>query len=170
MRKITVFYAWQDDTDRRFNHHLIRMAFELAAARINADAALAVNVHVDADTEGVPGWAPVTQTILDKIDSCDIFAPDVTFVCKTASGKLIPNPNVMFESGYAFRARTYKAMMPIMNTAFGPPEKLPFDMGHLRHPITYYVEPTAKNAERRAVRAKLSEEIEQKLRLQIAAT
>lgn len=170
MRKISVFYAWQDDTERRFNRHLIRMAFEMAASRINADIALGVNVRIDADTEGVPGWAPITQTILDKIDQCDIFAPDLTFVATTAGGKLIPNPNVMFESGYTLKARTYKAMMPIMNTAFGPPEKLPFDMGHLRHPITYYIEPTAKNAERRAVRARLSEEVEQKLRLQIAAT
>jgi hypothetical protein len=24
-----------------------------------------------------------------------------------------------------------------MNRAFGPPEKLPFDLGHLRHPLTY---------------------------------
>ncbi len=170
MRKICVFYAWQDDTDRRFNRHLIRMAFEMAASRINADVTLGVSVHIDSDTEGVLGWAPVTQTILDKIENCDIFAPDVTFVCTIEAGKLIPNPNVMFESGYAFRARTYKSMMPIMNTASGPPEKLPFDLGHLRHPITYDIKPTAKNAERRSVRARLSEEIEQKLRLQIAAT
>lgn len=159
-----------NDTDRRFNRHLIRMAFEMAVARINKDATLGVNVYIDSDTEGVPGWAPITQTILDKIDHCDIFAPDVTFVCKTEAGKLIPNPNVMFKSGYAFRALTYKAMMPVMNTAYGQSERLPFDMGHLRHPITYYVEATAGNQERRAVRARLVDDIEKTLRLQIAAT
>jgi hypothetical protein len=36
-----------------------------------------------------------------------------------------------------FRLVDDGAMMPVMNTAFGPPGKLPFDMGHLRHPITY---------------------------------
>src|SRR6202011_111357 len=64
----------------------------------------------------------------------------------------------------------YAALMPIMNTAYGPPEQLPFDMGHLRHPIQYHLAPTAKNAERRAARNALSLEIEKKLRLQIVAT
>jgi hypothetical protein len=74
------------------------------------------------------------------------------------------------EYGYALRAKTYTAMMPVMNTAFGPPEELPFDMGHLRHPIQYHAETTAKDAERRALRQGLSQQLEAKLRLQIAAT
>jgi hypothetical protein len=60
--------------------------------------------------------------------------------------------------------------MPIMNTAFGPPEQLPFDMAHLRHPIQYVAEPTTKNAERRTARNALASEIERVLRLQIVAT
>jgi hypothetical protein len=124
---------------------------------------------VESDTEGVPGRAPVTMTILEKIEKCDIL-PGITFVAKPESGKLIPNANVMFEAGYAMHALTFKAMMPIMNSFNGPPEKLPFDMGHLRHPLTYWVEPTAKNAERRDVRARLTKDLEEKLRMQIAAT
>jgi hypothetical protein len=170
MRTITVFYAWQSDTPQRFNRHLIRIALEAAAERINQDTALKVEVRIDADTEGVPGQPPITETILGKIANCDIFVPDVTFVAKTDAGKLIPNPNVMTEYGYAIRARTYSAMMPVMNTAFGPPEKLPFDMAHLRHPIQYSVEPTAKDAERRTARNALASEIETVLRLQIVAT
>lgn len=61
-------------------------------------------------------------------------------------------------------------MMPVMNTAHGPPEKLPFDMGHLRHPMQYRLEPTAKKAERRAVWKDLSDKFENVLRLMIAAT
>lgn len=76
----------------------------------------------------------------------------------------------MTEYGYALCAKTHAAMMPVMNTAFGPPEELPFDMGHLRHPIQYNVDPTAKPAQRRAVRRALSKEFEEKLRLQIVAT
>jgi hypothetical protein len=170
MRTITIFYAWQSDTPQRFNRHLIRIALEAAANRINQDTALEVEVCIDADTEGVPGQPPITETILGKIADCDIFVPDVTFVAKTSAGKLIPNPNVMTEYGYAIRARTYSAMMPIMNTAFGPPEQLPFDMAHLRHPIQYVAEPTTKNAERRIARNALSLDIEKVLRLQIAAT
>jgi len=57
-----------------------------------------------------------------------------------------------------------------MNTAFGPPEELPFDMGHLRYPIQYSIAADATNAERREARAKLSRTVEERLRLQITAT
>jgi hypothetical protein len=60
-------------------------------------------------------------------------------------------------------------MMPVMNTAYGIAEKLPFDMGHLRHPIRYELPAAAKNAERRAVRKALTEEFEAILRLMVAA-
>ena len=64
----------------------------------------------------------------------------------------MPKPNVMLEYGYALRARSHSVMIPVMNVAYGPADKLPFDMGHLRHPLQYQLPATAKNAERRAVR------------------
>lgn len=169
MRKITAFYAWQSDTPERFNRHLIRIALQDAAKRIT-DSMTDVELVVDYDTAGVPGQPPITETILRKIDACDIFIPDVSFVASMNGGKLVPNPNVMTEYGYALRAKTHAAMMPVMNTAFGPPSELPFDMGHLRHPMQYHVDPKAKPAQRRAVRQALSQQIEEKLRFQIVAT
>ena len=142
---------------------------EVAARRINDDPLLNTELRIDSDTEGVPGQPPVTETILNKIGTCDIFAPDLTFVARTDGGKLIPNPNVMVEYGYALRAKSHAAMLPVMNTAFGPPGNLPFDMGHLRHPIQYCASPAAKNAERRAARKQLSENIEEALRIMLTA-
>jgi hypothetical protein len=170
MRKVTAFYAWQSDTPEKINRHFIRIALDEAARRICADSSLGVELVIESDTEGVLGQAPVTDVILEKIDGCDIFIPDLTFVARTEGGKLIPNPNVLTEYGYAFKAKTYTAMMAVMNTAFGPPEQLPFDMGHLRHPIQYRIEPTATDGERREARRKLSEELERILRLHIVAT
>jgi hypothetical protein len=170
VKDFIVFYAWQSDTLQRHNRFLIRMALEQAATRISADVAIGTRVRIDADTEGVVGQPPVSDTILGKIQTCDVFVPDFTFVATTEGGKLVPNPNVMLEYGYALRARGYPAMMPVMNTAYGPPEKLPFDMGHLRHPMQYLLEPRAKNAERRAVRKSLSDKFEDVLRLMIIAT
>lgn len=170
MRKIVAFYAWQSDTARQVNSDFIRIALTEAAQRITKDKSLEVEVSVDSDTEGIPGTPPVTETILKKIAACDIFVPDLTFVARTDGGKFVPNPNVMTEYGYALRAKTHAAMLPVMNTAFGPVEELPFDMGHLRRPIQYHVEASAKDLERRDSRAKLSEDIERALRLQIAAT
>jgi hypothetical protein len=76
----------------------------------------------------------------------------------------------MAEFGYALHAKTHAALMPVMNTAFGPPEQLPFDLAHPRNPIQYHCVATAGNDERRDVRARLSRKLEERLRLQIKAT
>jgi hypothetical protein len=170
VKDFTVFFAWQSDTLQRNNRFLIRLALEEAGKRISNDVAIRTKVRIDSDTEGVLGQPPVSDTILAKIESCDVFAPDFTLVATTEGGKPVPNPNVMLEYGHALRAKGYGVMMPVMNTAHGPPEKLPFDMGHLRHPLQYRLEPTAKKAERRAVWKDLSEKFENILRLMIAAT
>ena len=97
MRPVTIFWAWQSDSPTEINKDFIRIALQDAADRINADSNLGVTITVDSDTEGVPGTPRVTDTILSKIEKCDIFFPDVTFVAKTGDGKHIPNPNVMTE-------------------------------------------------------------------------
>jgi hypothetical protein len=164
--KLTVFYAWQSDTPLKYNKLLIKKALLDAALRINEDQNLGgAQIIIDSDTSGILGTPPVTETILNKIASADIFAPDLTFVATTANNKLIPNPNVMIEWGYALKSHGFKAMLPIMNTHFGEPSKLPFDMGHIRHPTQYTIDPiVTKDAERRATRTKLSETIEEILR------
>src|SRR5580704_9240554 len=168
MKEFVVFYAWQSDTLERLNRHLIRFALNLTAKNISDDPTTHVRVRIDADTEDVLGHVPVTDTILKKIAVCDAFVPDLTFVALTEVGKLVPNPNVMLEYGYALRAKSHSVMIPVMNTAYGPAEKLPFDMAHLRHPLQYELPATATNAERRTARKALTEEFERILRLMIA--
>jgi hypothetical protein len=168
MDEFVVFYAWQSDRLLRLNRHLIRVALNLAAKIITDDPTAGVRVRIDADTEGVLGHVPVTETILRKIEACDAFVPDLTFVAAAAT-KLVPNPNVMLEYGYALRAKSHSVMIPVMNTAYGAANDLPFDMGHLRHPLQYDLPITATKAERRAVRTRLTEEFEKILRLMIIA-
>ena len=164
-RVITVFYAWQSDRDQKANRHFIRRALDDAATRINENNALGVEIRIDADTEGVVGTPAVTETILGKIRSSDIFVPDLTFVAETDAGKRTPNPNVMVEYGYALRSLTFEAMMPVMNTHYGAPTELPFDLGHVRHPTQYSLPPGSADGERRAARAALSGKLEGILRL-----
>lgn len=166
-RKITAFYAWQSDRPSNVGRHFIRKALDDAARRLSEDPALEVEVVIDADTEGIVGTPPVTETILKKICAADIFVPDLTFVAKTDAGKLLPNPNVMAEYGYALHALTFEAMMPIMNTHFGPPTELPFDLGHVRHPTQYDVAPSVTDGERHAARDRLSKTLEGILRLMV---
>jgi hypothetical protein len=84
MREFVVFYAWQSDTVERFNRHLIRIALNLAAKSISDDATAGVRVRIDADTEGVLGHVPVTDTILKKIAACHAFVPDLN-ICRPNS-------------------------------------------------------------------------------------
>lgn len=170
MRKISAFYAWQSDTPSKLNRNLIEHALRTAAERITADPSMDAELQIDSDTQGVPGTPPITETILGKIKECDIFMPDVSFVATTSDGKRIPNPNVMVEFGYALHSRTHAAIVPLMNTAFGLPSDLPFDLSHLRHPIQYKVDLTMTDTERRSERETLSKKIEERLRSQIAAT
>ena len=166
-RQIKVFYAWQSDRDRKFHKDFIWKALNDAAERITNDKSSGVEVLIDADTQGITGTPPVSATILEKIDGSDVFISDLTFVAQTKEGKLIPNPNVMIEHGYALRALTFERLMPVMNIHYGPAEKLPFDMGHVRHPTKYNIEPGTADAPRREARSKLSDQLEKHLRLMI---
>jgi hypothetical protein len=118
MRKIIAFYAWQSDTPQKFNRELIEIALKPAAKHLTEDSSLVVEVTIDSDTQGVLGTPPITDTILKKIENCDVFVPDVTFVARTADGKFIPNPNVMAEFGYAQAAQTSNSRCPFLNSAF----------------------------------------------------
>lgn len=106
MRKLVVFYSWQSDRNRKVCKDLIRSALDMAARRLNEEVCPGADVRIDADTQGIVGTPPVTETILEKIDACDVFVPDVSFVAATEDGKLVPNANVMIEYGYALKSKS----------------------------------------------------------------
>ena len=150
--RTTIFYSWQSDTPSEVNRGFIENALRAALDRLKADAALEPalrksSLELDKDTEGVAGSPPITQTILDKIEACGVFVADLTFVGesvksgrrKNRSKRLLPNPNVLLEYGFALRSRGHERMIAVMNTAYGEPgnENLPFDVRHVRWPITY---------------------------------
>jgi hypothetical protein len=149
----TVFYSWQSDSPSNFNRDYIESALLEALAQLRSDAKLEPAVRaglvLDKDTQGVPGSPPITQTILEKIDTCSAFVADLTFVGQSLKSlrserqpkRLVPNPNVLLEYGYALRSRSHSRIVAVMNTAYGEPraENLPFDVRHLRWPITYTV-------------------------------
>jgi hypothetical protein len=53
-------------------------------------------------------------------------------VASTDEGKRAPNPNVLVEYGYALARHGVQRLLLVMNTAFGSPSELPFDLRHLR--------------------------------------
>jgi hypothetical protein len=110
-----------------------------------------IALEIDSDTKDVPGTLAITDTVLAKIRDCDLFLADMTFVAAIGE-KLIPNPNVMGEYGYALRDKGTRRILLAMNSAFGPPEKLPFDLHQLRHPAQFKVDGDTADGVRRISR------------------
>ena len=151
-----IFYSWQSDVPNAVNRNFIRRALEQAVESLNRQEGADVEdaVRLDQDTQGVAGSPAIVDTILAKIEVCDVFLPDVTFVPDNAARRT-PNPNVMIEYGYALKAPSAAKIVTVMNTHFGPPTELPFDMRHRRFPITYDLAPDADPETRRRVRDRL---------------
>jgi hypothetical protein len=161
-----LFYSWQSDRPGQGCRHLIDKALRDGAGVAGRE--IGVEIQVDSDTQGEPGTPPITDTILRKIRECDAFVGDMSFVAATEAGKLLPNPNVMGEYGYALSEKGTRRILLIMNTAFGPPENLPFDLGHLRRPITYEAPVGIADGARRTIRAALAKRLEEPLKLLVS--
>jgi hypothetical protein len=166
----TIFFSWQVDTASLGGRNLIEKALERAASRIGKDTSVEEAVRelaVDRDTKDVAGSPPIVDTIFSKIDQAAVLVPDLTFVGRRLDGRPTPNPNVLIEYGWALKSLTYSRIVPVMNTAFGEPtaQSMPFDLGHLRRPITYHCPDDLSETDRRQAREQLTKELEKAIRL-----
>lgn len=150
-----VFYSWQSDTRSTFNRNFIESCLESAVKRVNDNHSDSPLLCVDKDTRGVPGSPDIINTILQKIDNSICFVADITPV-GIIGEKYIPNPNVMFELGYALSALGFERVILICNTAQCEIKDLPFDLG-LKRVMTYRYSETTDVAERDECKKKLKE-------------
>jgi hypothetical protein len=137
----TVFYAWQSDRNQDHCRYFIRDAAKRALKIIASDVQVKEAPSLDHDTKGEPGTPHIAKTIQRKIRRCKIFLADLTAVTRYAAGdgrqKDTPNPNILIELGLAIHHVGYARILLVMNTAYGGPEDLPFDLKHHSWPITY---------------------------------
>lgn len=121
-------------------------------------------LQVDHDTLGVAGSPPIAETILRKIREAAVFVADVTPVGKSAAGKLLPNPNVMIELGYAMRVLEHERIVLVMNQAEGAALRhLPFDLRHWRGPVLYSLRKDATDGWRLEVSATLKKDLRERI-------
>ena len=157
----TVFYSWQSDLPNRTNRGFILSALKQAAKAVRSDATVDIDPVIDRDTAGVAGSPSIAAVIFEKIARADIFVPDVSLVTPPDAKRPSPNPNVLLELGFAISRLDWDRVVMVMNTAFGGPALLPFDLrGH--RVVTYNCsdKPGAVNTdERRSLEKKLTEEI-----------
>jgi hypothetical protein len=157
--EIKMFYSWQSDRPTKTNQNLIQEAIEMAIKRIDSDDGISVEPVLDRDTQDKPGSPAIAQTILEKIDQCDLFLCDVTLITPRDAQRPAPNPNVLIELGYAAAQVGWERIICVMNVEFGGPSKLPFDLKHRRWPVRYRLSEKANENNINEQKHKLSEEI-----------
>lgn len=170
MSDTTVFYAWQSDTPGKVNKNFIRRALDDAVKQLQRDAEVEDAPRLDHDTKDEPGMPDIPATIRKKIAACAVFVADVTLVAETSAAppKKVPNPNVMLELGYAMSVPGPETLICVMNTAFGGPKDLPFDLQSRRHPIEFKLaSPDATDAAQ--VRKELTEKLAEAIRMVLTA-
>lgn len=170
-----IFWSWQSDHDGKISHYFVRDALNDAIKALKAESNLEepseadrrTQLHLDHDTKGKTGWVDITQSIFEKIEDSAVFIADVTSVASSSSKKdgegkevglrPIMNPNVAIELGYALKALDWSRIIPVMNTAYGSVERMPFDIDRTRRwAITYELKEGASNADIKIARTKLA--------------
>ncbi|MBP8252538.1 MAG: hypothetical protein KAX40_09245 [Herpetosiphon sp.] len=131
----TIFYSWQSDLPGNINRSFIQEALELAVQAISQDDTIKVEPRVDRDTLGVAGSPDIVHTILEKIDKAQVFVCDVSLINSQTEGRKTPNPNVLVELGYAMGKLGLSRIVMVMNTAYGTPDSLPFDLKTKRQTV-----------------------------------
>lgn len=152
-----IFWSWQSDTHQPSNRYFVRDVLGNLAKTLNGvdDTAEESDrpvdteederaetddafVSVDHDTKGLGGSPRIAERILEKIAAAAVFVADVTPVAKVPGGKLVPNPNVMIELGYALHVLGEERIVLVANRAFGANlSGLPFDLRHRSAPAFY---------------------------------
>jgi len=140
-----VFYSWQADCPGNTNRNFISKALEDAVHEIKSDNSIAIDPVVDRDTLGVAGSPDISESIFSKIESSSVFVCDVSII-NVNQAKPMPNPNVLVELGYAIKVLGWSRIIMVMNTEYGEPPVLPFDLRSKRV-LTYSV---SENIEEKA--------------------
>lgn len=160
----TVFYSWQSDTPGRDNRNFIEASLRIAIDSVQKNGNIEQSPRLDKDTQDVPGLPDIAHTILEKIRSCDVFVADISYISRTKegtdAGKLVPNPNVMIELGYALSELGWERIILVLNAASGPPDRLPFDLRNRRWPFAYELSGETDEEERKKVRKRLAAQLE----------
>ena len=159
---MNIFYSWQSDLPSATNREFIEDALERAVRSIRADDSIQVEPRIDRDAQDIVGSPDISGTILEKIDKASIFVCDVSIINRDADDpRKMPNPNVLFELGYAIKTMGSSRVILVQNIAFGGPDLLPFDL-KMKRVLSYDLAPQNEKAQ---ARAELQVALEQVIRM-----
>ncbi|MBS5908847.1 MAG: hypothetical protein KIC84_16695 [Dysgonomonas mossii] len=135
-KEFYIFFSWQSDV--KGNIRYIDKKIKDAVIEITAMPEMeGCTIKYDHSTQNRSGSPGIVDTVHEKINKCDVFIGDVTPITiiegkNDNSEKLIPNPNVMAESGFALRAVGENRIILLMKANTGKIGELPFDIRHRR--------------------------------------
>jgi hypothetical protein len=132
-----IFYSWQSDSPRNTNRNFIFTALEKAVEEVKNDETIPIEPVIDRDTLGVAGSPDISESIFSKIEESSVFVCDISII-EPGSLKKTPNPNVLVELGYAIKVLGWNRIIMVMNTEYGDPTCLPFDLRSKRV-LTYTI-------------------------------
>jgi len=138
-----IFYSWQSDLPNNINRGFIEKCLMKSLQMIKKEKIICISSSIDRDTFGTTGSPDIENEILSKIDEAFIFVGDVSIINKNQE-RLTPNPNILFELGYATKSKGLNNILMVQNLFYGGPDDLPFDLRGKRV-ITYNLQPDAKD-------------------------
>lgn len=127
-QNFVVFYSWQSDLPE--TRKFILKALTLATTAVMAELP-EVLITIDQATRGLTGSPNIPLAIMKKIKEADMVVSDVTPTGSSHEGrppKKTPNPNVLFELGFAVAALGWDRVALMFDTGVGTfPDDMPFD-------------------------------------------
>lgn len=149
MKTFNIFYSWQLDTNPKANKYFINSCLEKAIKEIKSDKTINLIPRLDKDTDAKTGSPDIVESILNKIDACNVFVSDITIINFDRTSKLLrrkftPNPNVMFELGYALNRLSWDRIICLNNSAISDISFMPFDLRKNRISQFYCDNPKSK--------------------------
>jgi len=90
------------------------------------------NYEIETATRNSQGAVDIAQTILKKIDETDMFLADVSIINTENEGRKTPNPNVLYELGYAVGKKGEGPIILVVNSETTDIADLPFDIRNRR--------------------------------------
>lgn len=142
-----VFYSWQSDLPQALNRGAINKALieakkklkqgaiGIAVESVSRDAkGVEANIEVEIDqaTQGLPGSPKIADAIIAKISAADVFVADISVINSTSRKfRHTPNPNVLYELGYAAAVLGWDRIVLVVNDGGKKHVQVPFDIqGH----------------------------------------
>lgn len=134
MTEILIFYSWQSDLPNKVNRSFIHDVLKRACSSLEKEIPN-LSIKIDQDTRDTTGSRDISEVLLAKIGHSDIFVGDISIINSGAEkDRRCPNPNVMFEYGFAMRHLGEDNVITIFNEAYGAfPDDLPFDLKSRTH-------------------------------------